>query len=321
MDLNRFHLLKDILFREPSFLLKYYLFHNTRVSKNVDYIFMADGKMVHGGLFDRIKGAVSVYALSRVQEKSFGIYFNKPFELSKYLQPASYNWIIDENDLIYCYPTSRPVIAYSENRNPKRLLKNRTGQIHFYFGGDILDHINQVYHTSFDWKVLFHELFQPTKYLGDYVMKIKTSLNKDYYVAHFRFQNLLGDNLESSAYKVLNDSGKLELVDACINAMERLLDVVNVHNMKIIVMSDSMIFLDIVRRRIPKVLVLDGFVKHIDTATSMDDDDNLKLFGDMYIIAGARKVFSIVGKGLYSSAFPEYSAKIGGCPFERLILQ
>ena len=34
----------------------------------------------------------------------------------------------------------------------------------------------------------------------------------------------------------------------------------------------------------------------------------------------AQKVYSIVGKGLYPSAFPEYSAKIGNKPFERISL-
>lgn len=313
--------LKDILYREPSFILKYYLFHKNWEPNRVDYVFMADGKMVHGGLFDRLKGAISIYALSKAQEKSFGIYFKKPFELSKYLQPVSYNWNIDEDDIIYCFPTSRPVIAYSENRRPKRLLKNRCGQTHFYFGGDILGQINQVFHTSFDWKVLFHELFQPTKYLDNYVKKLYDKLGHDYIVVHSRFLNLLGDKLETSAYKELEEIRKSELIDACINRTKRFLDDTNKDNQKMVVLSDSMTFLDNVRRRIPEALVLDGIVKHIDTTISMDDDDNLKLFGDMYVIAGAQKVYSIIGKGLYSSAFPEYAAKIGGCPFERLIIQ
>ena len=60
--------------------------------------------------------------------------------------------------------------------------------------------------------------------------------------------------------------------------------------------------------------------RHIGTAGKTTDDENLKLFTDMYLMVDAQKVYSIVGKGLYPSAFPEYSAKIGNKPFERVEL-
>ncbi len=70
----------------------------------------------------------------------------------------------------------------------------------------------------------------------------------------------------------------------------------------------------------PEVYIVPGEVKHIDAMKVFSEDENLKLFSDVYLMADAKKVYSIVGKGLYKSAFPEYSAKIGDRPFERIQL-
>lgn len=58
--------LLDVLWREPKMIRKYY---NANVNAGGDiggnkYIFMVDGRVSHGGMFDRLKGAVSVYAMS-----------------------------------------------------------------------------------------------------------------------------------------------------------------------------------------------------------------------------------------------------------------
>ena len=81
--------LLDVLWREPRMIWKYYNVNangNGGVGGN-KYIFMVDGKVGHGGMFDRLKGAISVYAISIVQQKDFRIYFDYPFELQKYLEP------------------------------------------------------------------------------------------------------------------------------------------------------------------------------------------------------------------------------------------
>ena len=118
-------LLLDVLWREPKMIWKYYNVNgnaNDNVNDGVGgnkNIFMVDGKVGHGGMFDRLKGAISVYAISKVQQKDFRIYFDYPFELQKYMEPNSYDWAIDKKDVVYAYPHSRPLFLYGECYAPK----------------------------------------------------------------------------------------------------------------------------------------------------------------------------------------------------------
>lgn len=318
--MSRYYLsyLKNIFVREPSFILRYYI-HRKRVDSDLDYVYMADGKMVHGGLFDRLKGAISIYALSKVHHRQFGILFNTPFYLEKYLEPNQYDWLPDGEQIVYSYPSSRPLIAYSEYIKPKRLLRERKGQIHYYYGENILDYINEAYGCNFEWASLFNELFKPTPYLKNHLKLIKQAVGSNYIALHLRFLNLLGDKVEKSNYPKLEDDEKRQLIENCINKIETIRKLNFDERVKVLVCSDSTLFVEKLRHVLPEIMVVEGKAKHIDSGI-FSDDDNLKLFSDIYMIAGANKVYSIIGKGLYPSAFPEYSAKIGNKSFERIAL-
>lgn len=310
------HYLKNLLFREPLFIMKYYLhFHLKRGEDGL--FFMCDGKMLHGGLFDRIKGAISIYAVSKVIGKKFGIYFVSPFLLEKYLVPNLYDWRLNNYDLVYSYPFSRPIIAYSEYKNPQRLFKKQGGQFHYYYSWEILDYVNQKYGTSYDWVSLYNELFTPSEYLLKHVSQEETLIGPDYFAVHLRFMNLLGDKVENDKDTKLKEKGKKKLINACV---KKIRDLCSSMKNRAVVFSDSMVFLQEVKKELPEVYIVSGKAKHIGTADNTTDDENLKLFTDMYLMVDAKKVYSIVGKRLYPSAFPEYSAKIGGKPFERLSL-
>lgn len=317
MHLYRIHYLKSILYREPSFVLKYYIHKKTGPTR-VDYVYMADGKMVHGGMFDRLKGAISIYVLSKVHGKRYGIYFTDPFPLEKYFEPNNYDWRVDDEDLSFSYPQTRPIIAYSEKIRPKRLLRERNGQTHYYYGSNILDFINQQYGTEYEWTTLFNELFRPSPYLEEQISRLRKDVDGNYIAVHLRFLNMLGDKVEKLSYLELKEEGKQSLIADCLVKIRGLYS--NNKGKFLFVSSDSETFMDIVKKEIPEVMVVSGSSKHIDNSSNLSEEDCLKLFLDIYMLAGAERVYSIIGKGLYSSAFPEYSAKIGGKPFERIIL-
>lgn len=318
MNLQYLHYLKNIYLREPSFILRYYL-HQYLGEMNNNYVFMADGKMIHGGLFDRLKGAISIYAISKVYGKRFCLYYTKPFHLDTYLIPNLYDWRIKESELYYSYPKSRPVIAYSEINHPKRLLKERKGQTHFYFGGDIIDIINKKFGTSFEWAKLYDELFKPSDLLQKHLDIVMGKIGANYYAIHLRFLNLFGDMIEPLGGVILNEERKKELVATCLSEIKRVISI-QPESWKPVVFSDSMSFLSLIKNELPDAYVVSGNVRHIDNLSVITEDDNLKVFTDMYLMVGAQKVFSIVGKGMHLSAFPEYSAKIGGRPFERITI-
>ncbi len=306
--------LLDVSWREPKIIWHYYRPFALRWRTEKRNIFMVDGRVGHGGMFDRLKGAISVYAVSKVQKKDFKINFIYPFQLTDYLEPNSYDWRINPKDICCHYPVARPLFLYGECYKPKRLFKNRRCEAHYYYGYDSLDVINTHCGTAFEWGQLYRELFRPTPYLQQYIDHYQQEIGKDYIVVHTRFLNLLGDKVETAINPELPAADKDKLMRQMLDKIKAL----NVDNkMRVMLASDSMTFIQFVQQEMPDVYVVPGQVKHIDTAGETDDAENIKMFLDYYLISNARKVYSLVGTGMWASAFPEYAAKIGNVAFER----
>ena len=311
----------DVLWREPKMICRYYLNSNTckdGESRSPKNIFMVDGKVGHGGMFDRLKGAISVHAISKIHHKDFRIYFSYPFELQKYLEPNEYDWRIDEIEIRYSFPFSRPLFLYGECYAPQRLFKNRKCEAHFYYGYDSLDVINKRYGTKFKWGQLYRELFRPTPYLQKYIDYYQQEIGKDFIAVHTRFLNLLGDKVETAINPELTPLDKSKLM---MQMRDKIRELVNQNeSMRVMLASDSMTFIDYIIKEIPEIYVIPGVVKHIDTAGETNDAENIKMFLDYYLISYAHKVYSLVGTGMWPSAFPEYAAMIGNVKFERIVI-
>lgn len=313
--------IKDAWAREPRMIKRYYreTLPANSSARNA-YVFMVDGRIPHGGMFDRLKGMITVYAIAKSQDVPFFIHFTYPFRLEKYLEPNSYDWRIKDEDMIYHYPESLPVIAYGEINHPQRLLKKRKGQVHFYYGYNSLAEVNEHFHTHYDWGELYRELFRPMPYLQQYIDHYLQEVGTDYFVVHTRFMNLLGDKVETAINPELSDNGKAELIHRILQEIRHLMKSDDLQQSRLMLASDSMAFIHYALKEIPEAYVVPGKVKHIDTAGETDDSENVKLFTDYYLIAHAKSVYNIVAEGMWPSAFPEYAAKIGGKPFKRIKL-
>lgn len=311
--------------REPKFIWKYYRpFALGQNASKARYIFMADGRRGHGGMFDRLKGLISVYAVAKSYGAEFRINFCYPFDLRKYLVPNEYDWTVDGKDINYNYPKAKPVIAYGEINNPSRLWgKFGSGERHFYYGYNSLDDINAHFGTKYDWGALYHELFKPSEYLQAHLDAIMETINCQNYIAiHTRFLNLLGDKNETGINPELPKDEKERLKEKCCAKIKELNDeyLRDNPNGLVLLASDSMTFINYMKSKLPNVFIVPGTVKHIDTAGNTSDDENLKMFADYHMIAGADKVYNLVAEGMWKSAFAEYPAKIGGKPFERIFI-
>ena len=311
--------LLDTLWREPRMILKYYMGNESKCHDIVEpfYVFMVDGKVGHGGMFDRLKGIVSIFAVAKSLSKGFRIHFSYPFVLEKYLEPHQYDWRLQEGDLVFQYPKSRPIIAYGECYNPIRIMKDCHRQVHFYYGYDSLNIINEHFGTNYEWGELYHELFQPTAYLQQFIDRYKQEIGTDFIAIHTRFLNLLGDKTETAINPELPVEKRQSYMQHIVEVIQR---VVKNNDKRIMIASDSMTFIKFVEEQIPNVYVVPGTVKHIDTAGKTDYSENIKMFLDYYLIGNAKKVYNIVGPGMWPSAFPEYAAKIGRTEFERIVL-
>jgi hypothetical protein len=307
----------DVFIREPKLIWKYYRpFLWSERKKTNRYIFMADGKFLHGGMFDRLKGIISIYALAKAQGKDFKINFIHPFSLEDYLVPNTYNWTIDSyGPVIYQYPTSRPIFGYGECYEPSRILKDRKGEIHFYYGYNSLKEINEKYGTSFDWGELYNELFKPSPHLQKYINYYKNEVGSEYIAIHTRFLNLLGDKTETTINPVLPEDKQNDLkkkISKCIGQIIK-----HHHGCRVMIASDSPNFIAYIQQIFTDVYIVPGEISHIGTHNS-NDAQNIKMFVDYYLMGGAKKIYSLWSEGMWKSAFPEYAAKIGRTDFERI---
>lgn len=306
----------DIFFRESKLIAKYY-FPFCFGHKSDTMVFKADGRFPHGGMFDRLKGAISVYAASECIGTKFKISFTHPFDLRDYLEPNEYDWTIDENELITGWPAARPVFMYGEFENPVRLVKRRSCESHFYYGYNSLDWLNKRYNKNFEFGTLYKQLFKPATRLLKYIDMYKAEIGCKYIVAHFRFMNLIGDSTEFKEINpTLPEVEQQELIEKSLEQLRCLKS--EWKQDRIMLCTDSARFVSIVRAQMPDVYVVPGEIKHIGTAEDNSDASTIKMFLDYYLIAEAEKVYNFVSNGMWKSAFPEYAAKIGQKPFERI---
>ena len=129
--------------------------------------------------------------------------------------------------------------------------------------------------------------------------------------------NLLGDKTETSINPELgSEYQKNVLVESAINSVKKIS--LQHPGIRIMIASDSIVFIEEIKKAMPDVYIVPGTVKHIDTAGETDDSENIKMFTDYYLISGAQKVYSLWHEGMWKSAFPEYAARIGNVDFERI---
>lgn len=305
-----------ILRKEASLIFRFYLRWRGMRPNTLKYVYMADGRMNSSGMFDRLKGMVSIYALSMAQGKRFVINHVIPFRLEDYLQPNDYDWRCD--NIQCCIFYNSPIIVCPSNFS--RLISIKREK-HFYIGFDIINHINAFYHTNFDFGDLYRKLFKPTAHLqakiDENIMKIGSC---NFISVHLRLVNLLGDKTEK-----LKEFGQIEQSEADI-LLKDLKEIISQiasdnPNHKIVLATDSNIFRQYIKEKIPCIYCVPGNIIHVGNTDTASDEEVLKMFTDYYLLSLSEKVYSIVGRGLYSSQFPFYAAKIGNKPFERVRLQ
>lgn len=288
-------------------------------------IAMVDGESFHGGMCDRFKGIITLYAYCKYRGIPFRIRYTYPFRLEEYLSPAAYDWTLRPNEYTDNPLYSRILYMRGEHLATRLLRLKPERQIHFYSNRDCLDRINEACskagQDAFDWGALFCELFKPAPALDARIQTIKKELGDGYYAAVFRFQNLLGD-FQEYHYKSLSDKDEAErLIAKCLDALRRLKAT---HGSRpLLVTSDSVTFL---RRavQIEGTHIIPGRLTHIDGNKRQPPKDPyevyLKSFVDFYMLTGAWRIYRIGTPYMYPSEFPVYAAKVHGIPFESVTI-
>lgn len=274
-------------------------------AKRQTLIFMADGKWMHGGLTDRLRGMASAYKFATEHNLDFKIYHTSPFLLQEILEPNKVNWIIDEKQISKNCSIAKPVLLYREDFNNdsalERQLDNSHEQFHLYSCVDTLGEKFAEY---------FNTLFKPSALLAQEVEHYSKLLGENYTAISFRFQNKLGDFKEFT-FKELPAKDKQKLMNAALNVVRR-----KMAQNKILVTADSPTFLA-EAEKLPNVITVKGTSIHIDFNSSKKAVDYLKAFTEFFLISKATqaKLYRNRKYKTYPSNFPKYAASLGNVPF------
>lgn len=295
-------------------------------------IFMADGKWMHGGLTDRLRGMTSAYKFAIEHNLDFKIYHTSPFLLQEILQPNKVDWIIDEKEISHDSSVAKPVLLYREDFDNdsalERQLDTSHEQFHLY---SCIDTVGE------DFPEYFNELFKPAPLLAQELSNYDELLGSGYTAISFRFQNKLGDFKEFT-FKELPEAGKRELLNAALEMLETDPGTgsgMTIHGdkgagmtvqgdkaseataTKCLVTADSPTFLAEVEK-MPNAVTVKGKSIHIDFNSSKKATDYLKAFTEFFLISRASKAILYRNRKYktYPSNFPKYAAMLGHVPYE-----
>lgn len=317
------YLRQDRAFRrdENRLLSKYYNSQESVITSSKDrnanrrVIFMIDGRAVHGGLADRLRGICSVYYYCKQHNIKFYLNAVYPFELREYLVPNKYNWYISPEDILYTRHASVPVLLNTHQLDVR---------LHEYYIKRKLS-LNKDLHvygnTSFRdeyFSVAFNDLFKPSPKLSQHLQELRHSLSlqTDYVAVVTRFQQLLGD-FKETGYKTLSEEDRVSLIDKCIQKIQELHET-QFQGRKILCTSDSITFLSEVDK-LPYVSVIPGKVVHMDHTSDASYEVYEKSFLDFMMIASSKQICLLKTGDMYHSGFPRRAAMVNKIHYKEII--
>lgn len=272
-----------------------------------DIVYIADGLIIHGGLSDRLRGMVSLYAYCFEYGIPYHIYHISPFNLSDYLVPNEYNWKLDNNKISFDSKKTKVCVIRPIGDNTEKYFCNRLSS--HYRNSQLLVYTNVTY-KKHSFSEYFNRLFTPSLPVQNLVNEVISNIGENYVSLTFRFQQLLGDFNEAK-YKVMDEQSRKNLINKCLLAIERVYNENDVD--RVLVTSDSKLFLEIAQKRFKYVAIIPGEVKHIDYTNDKNNLAYIKSFVDLFVISKARKVyFYSTGEMYEKSGFAETGAMIGG---------
>lgn len=299
---------------ERRLLDKYYFEKDCSINNQTYLIVMIDGRTIHNGLSDRFKGICSAYNYAKDKGLIFKLYYTYPFSLNTFLVPNKYNWEIEESNICYSKQYSKPILVNDYEIQDYGLRKNYLDrkikglkQVHLY--------TNSLF-GNFDFSKSFNELFKPTELLQNEINYHLNIINSQYISISLRFQRLLGDDFSERNAIVLPKDKAEKLISNVITEIEKLHK--SNKNYKIVIFSDSNIFLNHITHILDYVYVIPGKVVHVDNTSDANIQSYLKTFVDFFLISKASKVFLLYNDLLYKSNFPKRAAEINKVPFESI---
>lgn len=301
---------------EQKLLNTYYTAgHSSIKNLKTGIVMMIDGRTMHGGLSDRLRGICSIYYWCKLHRVPFYIHFNYPFSLADYLPKGTYDWNITNEELSYNSQQSRPVLLmlhllpsklhklYLRKLHKSALHK----QLHVYSNTLIYDkHYSQAFGDLFS-------LAPPLQLAVDHQLQ---HIGAPFIAMVLRFQQLLGDFKEGD-YEVLPPQAREELIRKCIRKIDYIHST-QAPNSLVLITSESVTFLQRAAAELPYVRIISGKVVHMDYTLDAAYDVYLKSFVDMLTLSHAEKIYLLQTGKMYRSGFAYRAAAINNTPYESI---
>ena len=275
-----------------------------------------------GGLSDRLRGIVSVYAECKRQGRPFRIVF-EPLHLEDYLSPNKYDWRIGEDEIDWDLTESHPCVLLTYHNDSHNRWQHfvQSTVLRSYFRKHCLQlHVfTNMIPSDEEYRTLFHELFKPAddlqQLIGYHLEKLGGK--KNYISCTFRFRQLLGDFKEGG--DTLPAEQREAYIERCIETVKELHKQYGDKN--ILVTADSSTFLsELKEKSLPYVYVMPGKVVHLGFTADASKAVYMKSFLDMYMISFADTVYLVRDKLMYHSGFPYRAALLGGSNYNEVSL-
>jgi hypothetical protein len=265
-------------------------------------IYMADGRCNTRGLADRLRGMVSLYKIAKELNVDYKINMTSPVDLSNYLVPNKYNWLINSDEIIYDVKKAVILTFWTGAIAEWDMLKT------IRYSLKKLDQVHITTNVGFDveYGKLFDELFRPSDELKSRIEYHLSKIGGEFISASFRFLQLLGDFSEpaSSVYPILPEKEQIALRERCV---EHLIEIYKENNYKkIFVASDSITFLNKVKD-MDFVYVVPGEVAHINKK-GLEKDMYMKIFVDYFLLTHSKMRYLVIDGQMYKSGFPQTAA-------------
>ncbi len=278
-----------------------------------------DGRIVHGGLSDRLRGICAIYDICKREQIPFYLSFTYPFNLEHYLEPNTYNWRILPEDVVDDAYVAQPVLL------TLGVFMSKTFQLPYLRRRWKYDNVKQLHvysnSTSADknFKNVFSELFRPTPRLQKSIDNVLTTIGDNFVGCVFRFQQLLGDFKEGD-YDVLPPTERESLINKCIARVKHLKESLLGEEAKyILVTSDSATFLDAISREDDCIRIIPGKVVHMDYTADAEYEVYEKSFVDLLVLSKAKRITLFKTDKMYHSGFAHRAALIGGAGYNEEI--
>ena len=276
-----------------------------------------DGAYPQGGLSDRIRGIVSIFAYCQQHQIPFYIHSTYPFELKDYLEPNQYNWYIAPEEVSHNAEEAEPMLLFCHLLNHKfhrryldkkvRQAMSNKKQLHIYTNTFIEDR---------NFTFYFNQLFVCTPRLQELIDAASKLVGNNYISVSFRFQNLLGDFEDDNNYE-LPEKEKKELIEKCIRKVAEIHD--NQYpEANVLIAGDSKKFIEAAQESLPYALTIPGNVVHVDYAKEASYYDYAKVFIDWFVLSHAKKLFLLKTGRMYKGGFAKRASKISDAPYEEV---